>query len=208
MFSIQNMSSYFPWITSIACISFLCLFSVNYVKKHCKTVKIYYKLLCKYWFPKMPYQVPNTHAFEYPLPPFPETWYPMCMYNELASGVIDTVRIAGRDLIVYLDNNHYIHVQDRYCPHMGIDLKYGTIQNQCIICPFHRHCIDPKKQNDTIGEKTKNIYVTEVVCNIVFVWIGPLTKNKPAYSMQALFKELYDSDDGSLRSSWSFPLTE
>ena len=145
-------------------ISVSSLFYICMKQSQSKTITIWMKLLRKFTFPSMPYKVPETNVFDYLLPPFPNTWYPVCMYREIIPGKIKPIRIAGCDLIIYLDNQSQVQIQERYCPHMGVDLRYGSIQKDCIICPFHHHCISPKKPNLTIGQTKKTIYVSEVVC--------------------------------------------
>lgn len=203
MFSFHH-TTYILFGTLCFPILIMYLFQSRIVEKHSKTFRVFYKLFCKYFFPTMPYKVPKTDPFDYPLPPFPNTWYPICIQQTIKSGSIYPFRIAGRDLVVYVDTQNDVHIQSRYCPHMGVDLQYGTIQKDCIICPFHHHCINPEKANTQIGEKNKQIYPCEVACGIIFVWIGPLTDNRPEYSIRQLFTEFYGNEQPSLCHSSFF----
>lgn len=143
----------------------------------------------------MKYKVPPTQSSDYLLPPFPNTWYPVCMTNEIKPNQIYSHKIAGHDIVVYRNNKDTdeIIIQSKYCPHMGVDLTYGTIRKDCIVCPFHHHCIHPKQANTAIQETNKKVYSVEQVANIVFVWIGiTLT---PTVSIKALMDTYYQDTD-------------
>lgn len=156
-----------------------------------KLYPFYKKLFAKYMFPKMKYKVPITSVYDYSLPPFPNTWYPIGLSSEFKNGKIYDKKIAGQNIIVYRsNNNNTICVQSRYCPHMGVDLAYGIINNNCIICPFHHHCIHPQKPNQAIQEKNKRIYHVEEVHGIVFLWISTESET-PTISIQCLFDTFF-----------------
>jgi phenylpropionate dioxygenase-like ring-hydroxylating dioxygenase large terminal subunit len=185
MFAYENL--FYPSIllsAFIGGIAYICNFLIRP-----KQSEVWLKLLNKFLFPSMPYEVPKTNALDYLLPPFPNTWYPVCMYTDLKAGKIKTFRVASRELVLYLDNLQNVQIQNRYCPHMGVDLVYGKIQKECIVCPFHHHCIHPTKPNQAIGQSQKETYPSEVVCGIVFVWLGSNVNERP--NLQKLLKELY-----------------
>lgn len=182
----------------ILCTSSVLILLSFYLYLNGKTLRLFFtlypfyrKLFHKYMFPKMKYKVPKTHVYDYDLPPFPNTWYPIGMSYEINCGKIYHKKIAGQEIVVYRsDKTKLCHVQSRYCPHMGVDLAYGMIRNDCIICPFHHHCMSPNKPNQTIREKNKRIYHVEEVQGIIFLWISTESE-KPLISIHELFDTFF-----------------
>ncbi len=87
------------------------------------------------------YKVPKLNAYDYPLAPFPNTWYPICLSKELKPNTLKKVKIAGKEFIIFRDENKLVSAINKNCPHMGVDLSYGTVKNNCVVCPFHHHCV-------------------------------------------------------------------
>jgi len=137
------------------------------------------------------YKVPKLNAYDYPLPPYPNTWYPICLSTELKPNTLKKVKIAGKEFIIFRDENKLVSAINKNCPHMGVDLSYGTVKNNCVVCPFHHHCV--KADTDS---KTKTEYFIEETNNIIFVWIGELLDNKPFYSIKEIVKN-YNCPQGT-----------
>ena len=174
--------------------------AVAYYSRTLKTIRNYIrffiKLTNKYLFPSMQYTVPFQDAYDFPLPPFPNTWYPICMAHEIKPGQIYPKQIAGHDIVVYRNSlfHQEIYVNARHCPHMGVDLKYGTIKHECIVCPFHHHCVSPLRSNQAIREPEHHRvkYKVQQHCGIVFVWIGDV--ETPTVSLKKLCYEFFSHD--------------
>lgn len=151
-----------------------------FIYYHAGTFAILFRLIKKYIFAKK-YQVPERSIFDFPLPPFPNSWYPVCLTSEIKENQKYTFRIASNDILLYRSKvDSTIQCIPRYCPHMGVDLKYGCIKSNCIKCPFHGKHVSPK---------TENTFSIEEANGIVFIWIGSVHNEFPPISIKKLMKQ-------------------
>ena len=102
-------------------------------------------------------------------------------------------KIAGKEFILFRDNNGLVSAINKNCSHMGVDLSYGKVSNNCVVCPFHHQCVKSKTYTNNPDEK---IYFIEETNNIIFIWIGELNDNKPFFSIKELIKN-YDVPKGN-----------
>lgn len=68
---------------------------------------------------------------------FFQTWYPICLSEDVASG-----QVIGRDfldgrVIVIRGEDGIVRVQSAYCPHVGADLSVGKVVGNNVQCAFH-----------------------------------------------------------------------
>tara|TARA_B100000902_G_scaffold319852_1_gene312235 strand:+ start:114 stop:1184 length:1071 start_codon:yes stop_codon:yes gene_type:complete len=145
------------------------------------------RLIRKFLFP-IKYTVPKLDQFDYPLPPFPNTWYPICSSNNIKQNIKYDFKIASKNIILFRNDKGIIQGVPRNCPHMGVDLMYGNIDNNCIICPMH--C--KRVSNNT----NKKVFIEETN-NVIFIWIGEIDNitKKPPFKINDLFTELNKQDD-------------
>lgn len=136
-----------------------------------------FRLVRKFFTPKT-YKIPTLSALDYPLPPFPNTWYPVCMGTSIQNKEMQKHKIAGMEFIFYRDEYGTIHATHKNCPHMGVDLSYGYVEKQCIVCPMHCMRVKSTPKQPIFVEETNNL---------VFIWIGELVENKPPISVFDLF---------------------
>ena len=87
-----------------------------------------YRLLKKMTKKTNTYKVPQLVAHDYPLPSFPNTWYPICLSSELKINAVQKKKIAGNEFILFRDEKGVVSAIDKNCPHMGVDLSYGTVK--------------------------------------------------------------------------------
>jgi nitrite reductase/ring-hydroxylating ferredoxin subunit len=142
-----------------------------------------YRLLKKMTKKTNTYKVPQLVAHDYPLPPFPNTWYPICLSSELKTNAVQNKKIAGNEFVLFRDEKGVVSAIDKNCPHMGVDLSYGTVKNGCVVCPFHGHCVKPADSE----------YFIEETNNIIFIWIGDRDRR---YSIKDLAKT-YNCPEGT-----------
>ena len=147
-----------------------------------------YRLFKKMMKKTNKYTVPALTAYDYPIPPYPNAWYPICLSNELQRGALQKKKIAGKEFIVFRDENGVVSAINKNCSHMGVDLSYGTVKNGCVVCPFHHHCVKP--HNDSA---VKQEYFIEETNNIIFIWVG---EDKPFYSIREIVKT-YNCPEGT-----------
>jgi len=63
-------------------------------------------------------------------------WTSLCQIDELTEGQGKFVAIGGFGLAVFLDGGQ-VFVLDNTCPHAGGDLAEGSIEEGCVVCPWH-----------------------------------------------------------------------
>lgn len=156
---------------------FYCVFALTYMA----TTSAYNYLphfgraLRKLSFP-VKYDIPKLKPEDFPVPPFPNTWYPICFEKDIKEGKTYPFQIAGEDIILFRNDNNSIRGVDRYCKHNGVDLTYGKINNKCIVCPFHNK------------QMFGNLPI-EVTNGMVFLWKGPVNdKKQPPFTMKSLME--------------------
>jgi len=116
----------------------------------------------KLFFPKQ-YEIPNTNVYDYPLPPFPNAWYPICMSKDIPPGTKKPITFANQEIIVFRGNSRKIQVIPKYCQHMGVDLTHGCVKENTIECPMHG------KQIKNGAEVTFHV---EEHLGMIFIWNG------------------------------------
>lgn len=76
--------------------------------------------------------------YRYPFPPFPSGWFAIGETADIAAGTIKSLSYFGRELVAFRNSDGSISVLDAYCAHLGAHLGVGgSLQNDCIVCPFH-----------------------------------------------------------------------
>lgn len=68
---------------------------------------------------------------------FYQTWYPVCLSEDVSNG-----QVIGRDfldgrVIVVRGESGQVRVQSAYCPHVGADLSVGRVVGDRVQCAFH-----------------------------------------------------------------------
>jgi nitrite reductase/ring-hydroxylating ferredoxin subunit len=140
-----------------------------------------YRIFKKILYPKK-FEIPTLSPFDFPLPPFPNTWYPICLSYELKINTLRKEKIAGREFILYRGSDGVAHAISNKCSHMGVDLVYGHVENDCVVCPFHNKCNKPNQKDD-------ETFFIEETNHVIFIWIGDLQNAKPFRSMADLIKK-------------------
>ena len=69
-------------------------------------------------------------------PDYPASWYWLGTQGEF-SVKPKPIRLFGRDLVAYRDEQNKVVVMDSRCSHMGADLSQGTVEGGYLKCPFH-----------------------------------------------------------------------
>lgn len=68
---------------------------------------------------------------------FRQSWYPICLANEVATGqVIGRGFLDGR-VVVFRADDGVARVLSAYCPHLGADLAVGEVADNHLRCAFH-----------------------------------------------------------------------
>ncbi len=82
--------------------------------------------------------------------PIPFGWFRVADSNELERGGVHPIHYAGRDLVLFRDEEGEAHVLDAHCPHLGAHLGHGgRVVGRTLRCPFHAwrfdgdgHCVE------------------------------------------------------------------
>jgi phenylpropionate dioxygenase-like ring-hydroxylating dioxygenase large terminal subunit len=72
------------------------------------------------------------------LPPFPTGWYVLAYGDELPPHHIRSLAFMGQEIVLFRTQSGQVAAMEAYCPHLGAHLGYGgTVEGECIRCPFH-----------------------------------------------------------------------
>jgi phenylpropionate dioxygenase-like ring-hydroxylating dioxygenase large terminal subunit len=83
-------------------------------------------------------EVAVTERRGFDFAPFPNSWLQVAWSHELPVGAVKSVRVAGRDLVLYRGIDGAVRALDAYCAHLGAHLGVGgTVEGNEIRCPFH-----------------------------------------------------------------------
>lgn len=111
-------------------------------------------------------------------------WQPACLVDELSGErPVAPVRLLGEDLVAFRDDQGRFGLIGRQCPHRGVDLCYGRLEDGGLRCPFHGWLFDvtgacleqPAEPIDsTFHKKIRHVaYPCEARNGIVFAYMGP-----------------------------------
>jgi nitrite reductase (NADH) small subunit/3-phenylpropionate/trans-cinnamate dioxygenase ferredoxin subunit len=64
-------------------------------------------------------------------------WIALCKVSELVEGEGKFVKLPDRNVAVFRKEGT-VHVFDDRCPHAGASLSGGTIDDDCVVCPWHQ----------------------------------------------------------------------
>ncbi len=110
-------------------------------------------------------------------------WQPAALTDELnGDRPVLPVRLLGEDLVLFRKPNGDYGLIDRYCPHRGVDLAYGRLEENGLRCPFHGwllneegKCLDMPAEPlaDRFRDKIKHTaYPCQERNGIIFAYMG------------------------------------
>ena len=89
--------------------------------------------------------------YNFPHTRFASGWYQIGWGGEFAPGEVRALRYFDTHLVCYRGQSGGLHVSDAFCPHFGAHLGYGgTVEDDCIRCPFHGWKWGPDGCNEEI----------------------------------------------------------
>jgi phenylpropionate dioxygenase-like ring-hydroxylating dioxygenase large terminal subunit len=65
-----------------------------------------------------------------------DDWHAVARSSELRAGEVHGARLLGIDLVLWRSEQGLCAWQD-LCVHRGTRLSRGTIQSDCLVCPYH-----------------------------------------------------------------------
>lgn len=111
-------------------------------------------------------------------------WQPAALLDELEGNrPVVPVRLLGEDLVLFRDSEGELGLIGRSCPHRGVDLCYGRLEDNGLRCPFHGwhfdrsgQCVEQpgEPEGSKMHERIKNTAYPVVEKNgIIFAYMGP-----------------------------------
>lgn len=78
-------------------------------------------------------------------------WFQVGWSGDIGPEQVIPLRYFGQDLVAYRSRDGVVHVQDRYCRHLGASLAHGgCVVDDGIQCPFHGWVWGPDGRNVSI----------------------------------------------------------
>jgi phenylpropionate dioxygenase-like ring-hydroxylating dioxygenase large terminal subunit len=111
-------------------------------------------------------------------------WQPVALSSELpAGGDPLAVRLLGEDLVLFRDDRGRAGLLDLYCPHRGVDLSYGRVEDGGLRCIYHGWLLDVagnclQQPAEPVGsrfhERVKHLaYPCVEVAEVIWAYLGP-----------------------------------
>ena len=95
-----------------------------------------------------------------------------CQLSELSDGVGRMVRLGNTSVALFRHDGGVTAVEAE-CPHEGGPLQDGTLEDGCVVCPWHRYRFDGKSgQCDVDPSLRVKVYPTVVEEGAVWVEVG------------------------------------
>ncbi len=64
-------------------------------------------------------------------------WYPIALSTAVPPGTTRAVLLAGREVMIWRDNDGAAHVWQDRCPHRGMRLSLGFVRGNSLNCLYH-----------------------------------------------------------------------
>lgn len=110
-------------------------------------------------------------------------WQPAALSEELDTDRhVVPVQLMGEELVLFRDELGRLGLIGRYCPHRGVDLSFGRLEDGGLRCPFHGWLLDvegacletpaepPTSTFHTRVQQTS--YPVEERNGIIWAWLG------------------------------------
>ena len=119
-------------------------------------------------------------------------WQPAALSDELMTGrPVVPVRLLGEDLVLFRDTEGKLGLIGRHCPHRGVDLCHGRLEDNGLRCPFHGWKFDTSGQCvETPAEPAGSQLCTRIRqrsypllerAGTLFAWLGPEDQTPPPF---------------------------
>ncbi|MBA0126792.1 Rieske (2Fe-2S) protein [Haloechinothrix sp. YIM 98757] len=118
--------------------------------------------------------------YNFPHKYFASSWYQVGWSAEFPRGTVVPLRYFNKDFVAYRGESGDMHISDAFCRHFGAHLGYGgTVEGDCIICPFHgwkwaadgQNVEIPYSQPDQMN-LTLGTWTVREVDGLVLMWYG------------------------------------
>ena len=110
-------------------------------------------------------------------------WQPVALSEELAVNRPVPVELLGEKLVLYRDPSGKPVLLGQFCPHRGVDLSYGRVEDQGLRCLYHGwlfsssgRCLDQPGEpaESTFKDKIKQpAYPCHEANGLILAYLGP-----------------------------------
>ena len=109
----------------------------------------------------------------------PSGWFQIGWSADFPPGEVRPLRYFGRDLVAYRSEQGRLSVLEAHCRHLGGHLGYGgTVEGDCVVCPFHGWHWAPDGSNRYIPyqpdrpnrSRTLQAWSTHEDAGVVYLW--------------------------------------
>ncbi|MDQ5937046.1 MAG: hypothetical protein QG574_4405 [Cyanobacteriota bacterium erpe_2018_sw_21hr_WHONDRS-SW48-000092_B_bin.40] len=109
----------------------------------------------------------------------PAGWYVILSSTELKKNRPTAIERFGRSLVVWRKSSGEPVITSDQCPHRGVKLSLGTINKDCIVCPFHGFEFDstgacqlvPETKKSAVNLTVPTFSATEKH-GFIWMWLG------------------------------------
>lgn len=108
-------------------------------------------------------------------------WQPVFLSERLAPGKARLLKILGEEFTIFRTAAGVAHVVAPYCPHRGLRLSAGWVEDECIRCFYHGwkfsgdgSCVEqPAEKGVSPPDLAIASYPVREYLGLVFVYLGP-----------------------------------
>ena len=110
-------------------------------------------------------------------------WHPVCTAKQMMNRTTMKLRILGEDLVLFKTGEGKYGLVEEHCPHRGVSLAYGFVENDGIRCAYHGwkyslkgQCLEqPFEPKDSKYKENIQIASYQVVEKYGLIWayMGP-----------------------------------
>jgi phenylpropionate dioxygenase-like ring-hydroxylating dioxygenase large terminal subunit len=141
----------------------------------------------------MPKLIPNAREN---LDVLSDFWHPVAFEKDVAADKPATVRILGKDLVLYRTGTSIVAAEDR-CPHRGARLSLGHVSHGDLVCTYHGlkfgkagRCENLRQRCE--GTKYRDLSLATLRCDTKYGIIWVCLSAQSNYKIPD-FPEYYDS---------------
>jgi phenylpropionate dioxygenase-like ring-hydroxylating dioxygenase large terminal subunit len=108
-------------------------------------------------------------------------WQPVTLSSQLRDVPL-AVRLLGEDLVLFRDLSGRVGLVHKHCPHRGVSLEFGVLDERGIRCSYHNWLIDvdgtvletPAEPTDKLCKNVcHGAYPVKEYRGIIFAYLGP-----------------------------------
>ncbi|MGR8980722.1 MAG: Rieske 2Fe-2S domain-containing protein [Gammaproteobacteria bacterium] len=111
-------------------------------------------------------------------------WHPIAASCEVGAGITKAVRLLGEDLVLFRTLDGRLGLVDEFCPHRKTSLRYGHVDTEGLICPYHgwKFACDGRALSlpteppnpKLLSRARTKAYLAQELGGLIFAYLGPL----------------------------------